>query len=63
MEQCTDVVITLNIPHFIYETQDQTSTGTMCGAIQEETEQEAGYIYHKVVTSFEIKDWDLFNGK
>lgn len=63
VEQSTDVVITLNTPHLAGETDDQNRTGTEVATRQQETEQEAGKMYHQIVTSFTIKDWGVFSGE
>ena len=50
VEQATDIVITFNIP-------------TIPDSSEAQDESVAREIISKVVTSFEIKDWNLFNGE
>ena len=63
MEQSTDIVITMNVPHLASETDGQLPDGTEAATRQGETEDEAGNVYHHIVTSFAIKDWGLFSGE
>ncbi|CAF9923401.1 MAG: hypothetical protein ALECFALPRED_002374 [Alectoria fallacina] len=63
VEQCTDIAITLNTPHFAGEADGQIANGREARTRPWETEQELGNMYHQIVTSFAIKDWGLFNGE
>ena len=48
--QATDIVITLNVP-------------TITGSPETLDESVARDVVSKVVQSFEVKDWNLFNGE
>ena len=55
VEQTTDIVITLNVPHFV--------DGLEGEATQQEVEQANENTYRQILTSFAIKDWDLFSSE
>lgn len=63
VEQSTDIVISLNIPHLAGETEGHQSNGTEAGTAQRNTEQEAENMFNGIVTSFSINDWGLFSGE
>ena len=63
VEQGTDIVITLNTPQFAGKTDGHILKGTEAGTRRQDTEQEAENVYHQIVTSFKIKDWELFSGE
>ena len=63
VEQSTDIVITFNVPHLADKTDGEIANQTGPETRQPKIEQEAGKMYHQIVTSFAIKDWGLFSGE
>lgn len=56
-EQGTDIMITINIPHYTREYQKATEEDG-----QTQLMKDSKAIREKVLESFEIKEWGLFDG-
>lgn len=56
-EQGTDLMVTINIPHYPGEYQKATEEGG-----QTQLMKDSAVVKEKVLESFEIKEWGLFEG-
>ena len=66
MEQGTDIVVTLNVPHIPGETEDENSAGGNEGIVAEqkvEREKQMTEAWEGIVTSLEVRDWSLFGSE
>jgi hypothetical protein len=54
----TDIVITVNVPHYPGE-YEKAATASEATPLMKEGEA----ITKKILESFEVKDWELFGGK
>ena len=63
MEQGTDIVITLNVPHIPGETEDEDKTGDKKEVIAKQKMERAKQmteVWEAIVKSLEVRDWSLF---
>jgi hypothetical protein len=64
VEQSTDIVITLNVPHIPGETQREAEvSGGEEGSEKSETAVRMKEAWEGVVGSLEVRDWGLFGGE
>ena len=66
MEQGTDVVVTLNVPHIPGETEDENATGDKGETVAKqkiERGKQMTEAWEGILTSLEVRDWSLFGSE
>ena len=66
MEQGTDIVVTLNVPHIPGETEDEDKTGDKEEVVAKqkiEREKQMTEAWDGIVKSLEVRDWSLFGAE
>ena len=59
MEQGTDIVVTLNVPHIPGETEDENTTSDKEKSVAKQMME----AWEGIVTSLEVRDWSLFGSE
>lgn len=66
MEQGTDIVVTLNVPHIPGETEGENNAGDREEIVAKqkiEREKQTTEAWEGILTSLEVRDWSLFGSE
>lgn len=66
VEQGTDIVVTLNVPHIPGETEDENNAGDkeeLVAKQKMEREKQMTEAWEGIMTSLQVRDWSLFGAE